>query len=351
MFRRRDLICAVAGVLLCWSGAALAQAQTQAFPGVGRDATPAEIEAWDIDVRPDFRGLPKGSGNVTDGQDLWEAKCASCHGVFGESNQVFTPIIGGTTAADVKNGRVANLLRPDYPQRTTFMKVPTLSTLFDYVRRAMPWNEPKSLSNDEVYAVLAFMLNLADVVPNDFVLSDANIRDIQAKMPNRDGMTTRHAFWPGAGFDTEQVKPDVQAEPCVKNCRTTVAVTSQLPDYALSSHGNLAAQQRRIGPTRGNMTGDEDPDAVVDESSPELKLAQASGCMACHGINNKVVGPSYADIAMKYRGKSDLDSLIVKVLQGGEGVWGQLPMPPQVDVKESDARILVAWILAGAPAR
>lgn len=347
MFRSLSLLSAAMAVALGWSSVAAAQD----FPGIGRAATPAEIGAWDIDVRPDFRGLPKGSGAVDAGMEIWEAKCASCHGVFGESNQVFTPIIGGTTAADVKSGRVANLRRADYPQRTTFMKVPTLSTLFDYVRRAMPWNEPKSLSDDEVYAVLAFMLNLADIVPDDFVLSDANIRDIQAKMPNRDGMTTNHGLWAGAGFGSEQIKPDVKAEPCMKDCRPSVAVASKLPDHAWSSHGNLAAQQRRIGPMRGRITGDEDPDSIVDDSTPELKLAQASGCMACHAINNKVVGPSYADIAMKYRGQPDADSLIVKILQGGEGVWGNLPMPAQTEVKESDARTLVSWILAGAPAR
>src|SRR6188768_3859867 len=77
--------------------------------GLGRAPTPAEIAAWDIDVRPDFTGLPKGSGSVERGQEIWEAKCASCHGVFGESNDVFNPIIGGTTAADVKSGRVASL--------------------------------------------------------------------------------------------------------------------------------------------------------------------------------------------------------------------------------------------------
>jgi cytochrome c551/c552 len=347
MSRLRSLVFAVAATTLYWSGTVFAQG----FPGIGRAATTAEIAAWDIDVRPDFQGLPKGSGSVDAGMELWEAKCASCHGVFGESNQVFTPIVGGTTEDDMKTGRVANLRRADYPQRTTFMKVPTLSTLFDYVRRAMPWNEPKSLSDDEVYAVLAFMLNLADVVPNDFVLSDANIRDIQAKMPNRNGMTTQHGLWYGAGFGSEQIKPDVKAVPCMKDCRPSVAITSSLPDYAWPSHGNLAAQQRRIGPMRGRVTGDEDPDSIVDDASREMKLAQSSGCMACHAVNNKVVGPSYADIAMKYRGQSDLDPLIVKVLKGGEGVWGNLPMPAQVDVKESDARTLVEWILAGAPAK
>ncbi len=355
MFKSRSLARVALAAALCWSGAAAAQG----FPGVGRVATPAEVEAWDIDVRPDFLGLPKGSGSVEAGQEIWEGKCASCHGVFGESNQVFTPIIGGSTAADVASGRVANLKRSDYPQRTTFMKVPTVSTLFDYIRRAMPWNEPKSLSNDEVYAVLAFMLNLAEIVPDGFVLDDQSIRAVQKKMPNRDGMTVNHAMWFGAGFGTENVKPDAQSgalandgpAPCMKDCRKTVSIASKLPDYAQSSHGDLAAQHRRIGPVRGTVTGTEDADAVVDDASPQLKLAQASGCMACHGLNNKVVGPSYADIAVKYRGKADPDPLILKVRQGGEGVWGQLPMPAQGDLKDDDARVLVTWILAGAPAK
>ena len=83
--------------------------QGSKFPGIGRNATPAEVIAWDIDVRPDFKGLPKGSGSVAQGQVIWESKCASCHGVFGESNEIFTPIAGGTTADDVKTGKVASL--------------------------------------------------------------------------------------------------------------------------------------------------------------------------------------------------------------------------------------------------
>ena len=143
------------------AGAALAQ--TAAFHGIGRPATPKEVAAWDIDVRPDFKGLPKGSGSVAQGMDIWEAKCASCHGVFGESNEVFTPLVGGTTKDDVKTGRVARLTDPAYPGRTTLMKVATVSTLWDYIHRAMPWNAPKSLSTDEVYAVTAYLLNLGGV--------------------------------------------------------------------------------------------------------------------------------------------------------------------------------------------
>ncbi|MFZ4055902.1 MAG: cytochrome C, partial [Polynucleobacter sp.] len=103
------------------------------YQGIGRIATPAEVNAWDIDVRPDFVGLPKGSGSVAQGQALWDIKCASCHGTFGESNEIFTPIVGGTTLADMKSGRVLALNDNKQPQRTTLMKVSTLSSLWDYI--------------------------------------------------------------------------------------------------------------------------------------------------------------------------------------------------------------------------
>ena len=115
-----------------------------AMMAVGRDATPAEVRAWDIDVRPDFKGLPKGSGSVSRGEAVWEEKCASCHGVFGESNEVFTPLVGGTSKDDIKTGRVKGLEEGQsvVPQKTTLMKVATVSTLWDYINRAMPWNAP-----------------------------------------------------------------------------------------------------------------------------------------------------------------------------------------------------------------
>ena len=155
MCRFRRLL---AAALLCVAAAA-PHAQDR-FPGIGRAATPAEVKAWDIDVRPDFQGLPAGSGSVAKGMEVWEGKCASCHGVFGESNEVFSPLVGGTTEEDIRTGRVANLRRTDYPGRTTMMRVGTLSTLWDYINRAMPWNAPKSLTTEEVYA--AFFATAAE---------------------------------------------------------------------------------------------------------------------------------------------------------------------------------------------
>lgn len=246
MFRlAKPLVTVVSVLASAFIISAVQAAPAPKFTGIGRTATPAEVKAWDIDVRPDFTGLPAGSGSVAKGEDVWEAQCASCHGVFGESGEVFTPIVGGTSAEDIKTGRVANLKRLDYPQRTTLMKVATVSTLWDYINRAMPWTSPKSLSTEEVYAVVAYILHMGDILPADFVLSDKNIAQVQAKMPNRNGMTTQHGLWELKG------KPDVQNVACMKDCKKEVTVTSFLPGSAVDSHGNLIEQNRPIGPTRG----------------------------------------------------------------------------------------------------
>lgn len=327
--------------------AAAAPARALDDYGLGRAATPAEVRAWDIDVRPDFAGLPKGSGSVSDGEAVWEGKCAACHGTFGESNKVFSPLVGGATKDDVKTGHVAALKRPDYPGRTTFMKVATVSTLFDYIRRAMPWNAPKTLTDDQVYAVLAYMLNLAEIVPDDFVLNDQTIRDVQKLMPNRNGMTYAHALWPGAALSGKPVKPDTNAQPCMKNCKKEAEIASTLPDYALPSHGNIADQNRRVGPVRGQKTGPSAPEGGAKKTMGEM--AEGAGCLQCHMVDSRLIGPSYAEVAQKYRGQDVAARLLTKVREGGEGAWGDVAMPPQPDIKDEDLRALVAWILAGAP--
>jgi len=314
--------------------------------GLGRVATPAEIQAWDIDVRPDFAGLPKGSGSVDQGQAIWEGKCAACHGTFGESNKVFSPLVGGTTKEDMASGHVAMLKRPDFPGRTTFMKVATVSTLFDYIRRAMPWNAPKSLTNDQVYAVLAYLLNLAEIVPDDFVLNEQTIRDVQKMMPNRNGMTWDHAMWPGTELSGKPVKPDTRATGCMKDCKKAAEISSVLPDYALSSHGNIADQNRRIGPVRGQKTGPSAPEGGTKKAMTEV--ADGAGCLQCHMVDSRLIGPAYAEIAQKYKGQDMTDKLIAKIRTGGGGVWGDVEMPAQTEVKDDDLKNLVAWILGGA---
>ena len=345
-------------------GAASAHAQSaDRFPGIGRPATAAEVAAWDIDVRPDFKGLPKGSGSVAKGQGVWEAKCASCHGVFGESNEVFSPLVGGITEKDIKSGRVANLQRSDYPGRTTFMKLSSLSTLWDYINRAMPWNQPKSLSTEEVYAVTAFMLNLSHIVPDDFVLSDNNIAEVQKLLPNRNGMSTAHALWPGKELGGLNTKPDVVGNACMSNCPVEPKVASMLPDFARNSHGNLADQNRMVGAQRGADTSrppgaastavaqapaaaaTKAPATAAAGHAALMDLMQKNTCTACHAANTKLIGPSWNEIAKKYTGKSEY--LASKIKTGGAGVWGNIPMPPQA-VTVDEAKQIADWLASGA---
>ena len=357
MFRFPKAILATA--LIAASGFAMAQSAAK-YPGVGRDATPKEVAAWDIDVRPDFKGLPPGSGSATAGQDIWEGKCAQCHGFFGESGEVFSPLVGGVTKEDIKTGHVANLRATNFPGRTTFMKVPTLSTIWDYINRAMPWNAPKSLKTDEVYAVTAFLLSLNGIVPDNFVLSDKNIADVQKLMPNRNGMTTAHAMWPGNEFNGVK-KPDTQNVACMKDCAPEPKVASFLPDFARNAHGNLAEQNRMVGAQHGADTtrperkaGDADvpvkPTAPkADGAGSEMKavnaLLQKYTCSACHGVDKKIVGPAFQDVAKKYPGQ--VDYLIKKMQSGGVGIWGPIPMPPQ-KITDAEAKTVASWIAAGA---
>jgi cytochrome c len=353
---------AVVFALACVSlGATSSFAQDKPWHNMGRDATPAEVKAWDIDVRPDFKGLPKGAGSVDKGATVWEAQCASCHGIFGESNEVFAPIVGGTSADDIRTGRVQGLLegKAIAPQRTTFMKVATISTLWDYINRAMPWNAPKSLSADEVFAVTAYMLNLANIVPADFTLSDKNIAEVQQRMPNRNGMAFYEPLWSTNG------KGDTKNVACMKNCAVDEAIRSSLPAFARDAHGNIAEQNRIIGPVRGADTTRPPPKgpvgsvalpqpvvvAAASGGAADVKaLLGANACLACHGMKSKIVGPGFNEVVAKHKGRADLEAyLMSKIKGGGVGVFGSLPMPAQPQLSAADAKAIAQWIAAGAP--
>lgn len=347
------------------------------WASLGRPATPDEVKAWDIDVRADFKGLPAGSGSVEQGEGIWEAQCESCHGVFAESGEVFTPLVGGTSDEDIESGRVARLSDGSYPARTTLMKLSQISTLWDYINRAMPWNAPKSLKPDEVYAVIAYLLYLGEIVEEDFVFSNDNIADVQARLPNRNGMFWYEPMWHANGAG------DVQNEACMKDCKTEMQIRAFLPDYARDAHGNLAEQNRIVGATRGAITTRPRPTSLSEaremartitvpaveagKAKPATKpaasaqaaqnavpdqtaLATRSNCLACHGIENKLVGPGFKEIASRYADKAGdaatVDTLAATIINGGSGNWGPVPMPANAAVSNEDAKLLVQWILS-----
>jgi S-disulfanyl-L-cysteine oxidoreductase SoxD len=149
----------------------------------GRPATPAEIAGWDIEASPSGAGLPPGHGDVSQGETIFAAKCASCHGVHGEGKPM-DRLVGGI-----------GTLRDKKPEKTVGSFWPYATTLFDFVRRAMPLNTPQSLSPDEVYAVSAYVLFLNGIVPQDTTLDANNLANV--KMPNRDGFVSAYPS-PGA---------------------------------------------------------------------------------------------------------------------------------------------------------
>jgi S-disulfanyl-L-cysteine oxidoreductase SoxD len=343
---------------------ASAPAAAAEFAGIGRAASAREVTAWDIDVRPDFKGLPAGSGSVAKGQEVWEAKCASCHGIFGESNLVFSPIAGGTSKQDLATGRVARLKDPAFPQRTTLMKLSSLSTLWDYINRAMPWNEPKSLTTEEVYATVAYILHLGDVLPADYVLSDRNISAVQAMLPNRNGKTTDHALWPGHEFGGGS-RPDAGNVACMKNCAIEPALASYLPDFARNQHGNLAEQNRIVGPQRGALTTAPPTKSLAETAKLAARitvaapaaaeggatdvgaLAEKKTCTGCHGADRRIVGPAFREIAAKYGQRADAVAYLAgRIKSGGSGVWGEIPMPAQ-NLSDEEAKLLAQWLMQG----
>lgn len=166
--------------------------------GLGREALPAEVTAWDIDVRPDGAGLPEGSGDVLTGEEIFAEQCAACHGDFGEGVDRWPVLAGG-------QGTLAD----DRPVKTIGSYWPYLSTVFDYINRAMPFGYAQSLTPDQVYAITAYLLYMNDVVEDDeFVLSHENFSGV--RLPNE------------ANFFADP-RPDIpnisNAAPCMTNCK------------------------------------------------------------------------------------------------------------------------------------
>ncbi|SEC32480.1 cytochrome c [Burkholderia sp. WP9] len=159
----------------CASSAPVARValHTGAAHEIGTPLTEQYLAAWNIDVAPDGRGLPAGSGDVATGAHVFAAKCAACHGAQGQGGLGDALVGGQGTLASAK------------PRRTVGSYWPYATTLFDYIRRAMPYNAPESLSANEVYAVSAFLLNQNGIVPANTRLDAASLPRVV--MPNRDG--------------------------------------------------------------------------------------------------------------------------------------------------------------------
>jgi S-disulfanyl-L-cysteine oxidoreductase SoxD len=147
--------------------------------GIGQTPTEELIKAWNIDIAPDGTNLPNGAGSVAQGQKIFADTCAACHGEHGTEGPM-DRLVGGRGTLDTKKAIM-----------TVGSYWPYATTLYDYVRRAMPFNNPQSLSTDQVYAVTAYILNMNKIIPDDAVLDRNSLPGV--KMPNRDGFERTEA--------------------------------------------------------------------------------------------------------------------------------------------------------------
>ena len=163
-------------------------------PRFGKAISEADVAAWNIDIRtPDGLGLPPGRGSVAQGRQVYAAQCAACHGADAKGGPVYGSMVGGIGSM-TQSPRVL----------TPGSMYPYAPILFDYIRRSMPMDKPQTLSNDEVYALSAYLLNLNGLVPADAVMDAQSLPRVQ--MPNR------NAFM----IDD---RPDSQAARCMSNCK------------------------------------------------------------------------------------------------------------------------------------
>jgi cytochrome c len=192
----------------------VSQASERVF-NLGALATPEEVAGWDIDVRPDGLGAPVGSGNAYDGEEVYLDRCAACHGDFGEGVDAWPVLAGGTGTLDSHD-----------PVKTTGSYWPYASTMYDYIYRAMPFGEAQSLSHDETYQVVAYLLYMNDIIDDEYEVSHENIGSIE--MPNQNG------------FVLPDPRPDVQitdANPCMSNCMVPTQIIGKARDIDVTPEG------------------------------------------------------------------------------------------------------------------
>jgi len=261
--------CALA---LSFAVAGSLSAAERKYDGVGRTPTPEEIQSWDIDVRPDGQGAPAGHGTSGEGERVYLVKCASCHGEFGEGGGRYPVLIGGHgTLKDMR------------PEKTIGSYWPYASTVFDYIKRAMPFGDAQSLTNDEVYALTAYLLFMNDVIDEDFEVTKDTIGTIE--MPNK------------ANFFMDP-RPDAQpkGEACMKDCKSEIKVLGRATvlDVTPESGADDKPDMGEGGKASAAEPAKAEQVAAAPSGDPVAGRSVFNKCKGCHMIDSPKnrVGPS-----------------------------------------------------------
>ncbi|MEL6681230.1 MAG: c-type cytochrome [Pseudomonadota bacterium] len=257
----------------------LAPASTDPFV-LGRPAHVDEIAAWDVDVLPDGRGLPQGRGDVWTGEEVFVEQCASCHGDFAEGVGNWPVLAGGLDTLADKD-----------PVKTVGSYWPHLSTAWDYINRSMPFGAAGTLTADETYAIVAYILYSNDLVGDDFVLSDENFAEFEMYNANGfvidDRSELEYSAWRG--------------DPCMSNCKDMVEITMRATFLDVTPEGggvsvmnHAAASDAPVFTQDGVVLQDIDASADQDAPTPALVTAPTGDaergaslyehCSGCHQI-------------------------------------------------------------------
>jgi cytochrome c len=316
----------------------------------GRVPTANEIAAWDVDALPDGTGLPEGEGTVEEGDELFETQCASCHGDFGGGGNGYPQLTGGNQAKD-ENGIVITLknqrLKPgmEAPKRTVGTYWPKATTLFTYIRDAMPYATPKSLSNNEVYALTAYILSQNQIVIDgekmgeDYVLNAEKLAKVV--LPNNNG------FYPD--IDGPEGPANIKAF-FADRAKNIGAGTRCMSDCKDPGMDGTEATVMKIGYEMKDVVP---PYAYAKDLPPEVdnkfvskaeKLYNAN-CKACHGTDLMGAPPlgdtkAWDKVVMK-----GFDKVLYNAING---VGGMPPKGGNEDLIPSEVREIVGYMIGSS---
>lgn len=280
--------------------------------GLGREALVEEIAAWNDDVRPDGQGLPVGSGDVWTGEEVFVEKCAACHGDFGEAVGRWPVLAGG----------FGTLSRKD-PVKTIGSYWPYLSTVFDYVNRAMPFGEANSLTPDEVYSITAYLLYVNDLADEDFTLSNENFTEV--RLPNEEN------FKDDDRLEVEFpqfVRPDI----CMENCKETVEITMHASVLDVTPEETAARAAAEAAEAAAEAASDAAVVETADVGIDPALVAEGENlfkkCRSCHQIGEGAVdrsGPQLNGIVGRAIGSIDGFNYSGTLADAGAsgGVWNE----------------------------
>lgn len=292
MYVSLKALVASALALAVWLPAS-AGAGERTYPTVGAVATPAEIAGWNIDVRPDGVGAPAGGGTAVEGEQVYVDKCSACHGDFGEGAGRYPQLVGGQgTLKDVR------------PVKTIGSYWPYASTVFDYIKRAMPFGQAQTLTNDQVYSLTAYLLYMNQIIPQTYRVDAKTIGKIE--MPNR-----KNFFM--------DPRPDAQpkgGEPCMKDCTTGIKVIGS----AKTLNVTPPVGRRKY---EASASGDAKVEAAPAPSKAEATTAPAKAEVASAEETVKGDADAGKRVFNRCRACHDATSTRTRVGPGLKGLFGR----------------------------